>query len=128
MTLEAGSEIPASDSCTVTLSVTANSEGDYTNVIPAGALETDLGNNADAATADLVVSSAPPLPPTVTKAFASSTIVTGAPSTLTITLGNENATAATLSASLTDSLPNPGCHRQSSERHDDMPQWRARRE
>ncbi len=44
--------------------------------------------------------------PTVTKAFAPATVTTGSPSTLTITLANTNATAATLSAALTDNLPN----------------------
>jgi hypothetical protein len=89
----------------VTVSVTAGEEGEYTNIIAAGDLETDLGTNPDAASADLGVTSAPPVAPTITKAFASDTIVAGAPSTLTITLSNENETSATLIAPLTDTLP-----------------------
>ncbi|MBS0589520.1 MAG: DUF11 domain-containing protein, partial [Proteobacteria bacterium] len=44
-------------------------------------------------------------PPTVTKAFAPATISAGGTSVLTITLTNNNATAATLSAALVDTLP-----------------------
>ncbi|MBS0225474.1 MAG: DUF11 domain-containing protein, partial [Proteobacteria bacterium] len=43
--------------------------------------------------------------PTVAKAFAPSTITAGGTSVLTITLNNNNATAATLSAALVDTLP-----------------------
>jgi hypothetical protein len=47
----------------------------------------------------------PQNPPTMTKAFAPASVVTGSPSTLTITLSNSNATAATLSSALTDTFP-----------------------
>ncbi|NCT66977.1 MAG: hypothetical protein GXC76_04940 [Rhodanobacteraceae bacterium] len=43
--------------------------------------------------------------PTVSKAFSPSTVTTGANSTATITLSNPNATAATLTAALVDTLP-----------------------
>jgi len=43
--------------------------------------------------------------PTVAKAFAPASVATATPSTLTITLTNPNATAATLSAALTDTFP-----------------------
>jgi uncharacterized repeat protein (TIGR01451 family) len=49
--------------------------------------------------------SVPPVPPTVGKTFSPATITAGGSSTLTITLSNSNATAASLSAALTDTLP-----------------------
>ncbi|MDM7325079.1 MAG: DUF3344 domain-containing protein [Thermus sp.] len=45
LTLSAGAKIPAQGSCTVTVKVTALEPGDYTNTLPAGALQTDLGSN-----------------------------------------------------------------------------------
>jgi hypothetical protein len=107
VTLESGAQIPPMGSCTVTVSVIGATEGTYTNTIPAGALQTDSGSNADAATADLTVNSVPPVPPTLAKNFESDTIEAGASSTLTITLGNENAVGATLIAPLSDELPPP---------------------
>ena len=47
--------IPAKGSCTVTANVTAAAPGSYVNTLPAGALQTDHGNNAAAATATLTV-------------------------------------------------------------------------
>jgi uncharacterized repeat protein (TIGR01451 family) len=47
--------IPANGSCTVTAQVTAAAAGSYVNTLPAGALQTDQGNNADPATATLIV-------------------------------------------------------------------------
>ena len=44
-------------------------------------------------------------PPTITKAFSPTNVAVGASSTLTITLSNSNATAATLSADLVDTFP-----------------------
>ncbi len=46
-----------------------------------------------------------PNAPTVTKGFSPSSVTTGVNSTATITLSNSNATAATLSANLVDTLP-----------------------
>src|SRR5208282_6680332 len=66
------------------------------------ALQTNDGNNAAAASATLTVN---PDPPTLGKAFAPTTILAGGTSTLTLTLGNVNPTAATLLAVLTDTLP-----------------------
>lgn len=43
--------------------------------------------------------------PTITKSFSTSNIPVGANSTLTITLGNANASAITLSSIFTDTLP-----------------------
>jgi len=47
--------IPANSSCTVTAQVTAAAAGTYVNSLPAGALQTDDGNNADPADATLIV-------------------------------------------------------------------------
>jgi hypothetical protein len=47
--------IPANGSCTVTATVTAAAAGSYVNTLPAGALQTDLGNNAGPADATLIV-------------------------------------------------------------------------
>ena len=55
--LNLGAQIPPQASCTVTVCVTTDSEGTYTNVIPAGALQTDNGSNAEASSAVLNVSS-----------------------------------------------------------------------
>jgi hypothetical protein len=45
------------------------------------------------------------IPPTLTKDFNPATVVSGTPSTLTITLGNGNAAPATLTAALIDAFP-----------------------
>lgn len=47
--------IPANGSCTVTADVTASAPGTYVNSLPAGALQTDNGNNAEPADATLTV-------------------------------------------------------------------------
>ena len=51
--LGAGAQIPAQGSCTVTVCVMTDVTGTYTNTIPAGALQTDMGNNVDPASAIL---------------------------------------------------------------------------
>lgn len=104
LTLRAGAAIPATGSCTLSVKVTAASgasSGDHLNTIPAGALQTDQGNNTDAADATLFVRPAP----TLAKAFEPATIGIGETSRLTITLGNPNATALTLTANLNDQFP-----------------------
>lgn len=55
VTLGAGAAIPSSGTCTVTVSVTSAVAGTYSNVIVAGSLQTDLGDSATDATADLIV-------------------------------------------------------------------------
>lgn len=106
VTLAAGAQIPAAGTCMVTVSVIAHAAGTRTNLIPAGALQTDTGSSADPATANLTVTGQA-IAPTVTKAFAPSAIVAGGTSTLKITLGNTRPNAATLTAGLTDNLPAP---------------------
>ena len=55
ITLQSGASIPASGSCTITVDVTSDTDGTYVNTIPAGALSTQHGSNAGAATATLRV-------------------------------------------------------------------------
>jgi hypothetical protein len=92
--------------CTITVNVTAAAAGNYLNTLPAGALLTTNGPNSAPAGATLVVISVPLVPPTLAKAFSPALInVVGGVSTLTITLSNPNATVATLTAALIDTLP-----------------------
>ena len=53
LTLLAGAGIPAGAGCSVSVSVTSAAAGVYTNLVPAGALHTDLGDNAEAVSANL---------------------------------------------------------------------------
>ena len=55
ITLESGAEIPASDSCTITVDITAAADGTYVNTIPVGALSTQHGSSAGEANASLTV-------------------------------------------------------------------------
>ena len=108
VTLPAGRAIPANGSCTLTVDVTAAAGGSYINPLPAGSLVTGNGSNASPAAATLsVVQSIPGtvVPPVVGKAFSPATIIAGGASTLVITLSNPNATVATLTAPLVDTLP-----------------------
>jgi hypothetical protein len=54
VTLDVGAIVP-SGGCAITLDVTASAAGSYANDIPAGALQTDFGTNADPADATLDV-------------------------------------------------------------------------
>jgi len=93
---------------TLTVDVTAAAGGSYINPLPAGSLVTGNGSNASPAAATLsVVQSIPGtvVPPLVGKAFSPATIIAGGASTLVITLSNPNATVATLTAPLVDTLP-----------------------
>ncbi len=97
-----GASIPVGG-CTISVDVTSAALGTYTNTIPIGALQTNLGNNAAAASDTLTVSAT--TPPTVSKSFSPTSINPGGTSQLTITLGNSGAAAMTLSANLDDNLP-----------------------
>jgi hypothetical protein len=101
VTYASGGTIPANSSCTITATVTSSTTGSYTNTIGAGDLQTDLGNNASAASATLTVLGSP----TIAKAFGTSPIAPGGTSTITFTLTNPNATQLT-GASFTDTLAN----------------------
>ncbi|MEO7323555.1 MAG: hypothetical protein ABIW82_01865 [Dokdonella sp.] len=102
VTLGNGAAIPASGSCLIQLQVIATSPGTFTNTIAAGALRTDLGDNPDAASATLIATATAP---SLSKSFAPTSIVAHGQATLTLTLANSNAAAATLVAALTDTLP-----------------------
>ena len=101
-----GGTIPAGGSCTVTVTVTSNAAGSYTNTLPVGALTTtNIGPSLVAATATLTVL----LPPTVEKSFSPSSVGgsgnTAANRTLmTITLTNPNSVALT-GVAFTDTYP-----------------------
>lgn len=97
-----GATLPASGACTVTVSVVSNVAGVYLNTIPAGGLATAQGvTNENPASDTLRIIN----PPTISKQFAPTAIPANGVSTLTIVLGNTNATAATLTADLIDTLP-----------------------
>ena len=98
-----GGTIPASGSCTVTVSVTAADAGSYVNSIAAGGLQTSNGSCASAAVATLTVT--PTVAPSLSKSFSPATITAGGTSTLTLTLSNTDNTAATITAPLSDHLP-----------------------
>ena len=101
-----GGTIPANGSCTVTVNVMADCGCTYYNVVPAGALQTDAGNNANAAVATLTVSKViPGGPPKVSKYFYPAEVKPGATTTLTIVLTNPDTTAANLTGVFTDQLP-----------------------
>ena len=96
-----GTSIPAGG-CEFTVSVTASASGTYTNTIAAGALQTDAGNNAAAASAALVI---PNLGPLVTEVFVPAAIGAGGTSRLIMTFENPNAVPITLTSLFTNTLP-----------------------
>ncbi|MCG8090719.1 MAG: hypothetical protein AB2767_17135 [Candidatus Thiodiazotropha taylori] len=98
-----GSTIP-SGGCSIAVDISSSvSGGPWTNSFAAGDLQTNLGNNGAPSSADLFVN--PPQPPSVSKQFSPATISSGGLSTLSIAFGNGNATLATLTADLVDTLP-----------------------
>ncbi len=101
-----GGSIPADGSCTVTVGVTSPNAGTFINSIASGALQTSNGGNTAPAVATLTVNAPGNSPPTVNKGFSPATILSGGISTLTITLNNPDSAVASLTAPLTDPLPN----------------------
>jgi len=98
----ADATIPANASCLVRVDVLSNISGSYTNTIPAGTVSTLEGaSNEEATSARIVVST----PPSVAKQFSPVVIPPNGKSTLTIFLGNDNASPITLSSALVDTLP-----------------------
>ncbi len=98
ITLPSGSTVPASG-CTIVVTITSTTPGTVTNTT--STLQTGAGTTP-AASAPLTVNEAPP---TLLKSILPATIVSGSTSTLTITVGNPNATAITLTAPYTDPMP-----------------------
>ncbi|MGD9171081.1 MAG: hypothetical protein PVI97_13620 [Candidatus Thiodiazotropha sp.] len=97
-----GATIPADGSCSFSVNVASSITGSLSNTIDADALTTDQGlSNPAPATSPLEVRS----PPGISKAFAPASIVTNGTSTLTINLGNSNASDITLTSTLVDALP-----------------------
>lgn len=92
----AGTIVPGG-TCTITQSVTATSSVSNTTGAPSATDPVSLTGTT--ATATLAIS------PTVTKSFASSNISSGSNTNLTVTIGNSNATAITLSSAFTDTFP-----------------------
>ena len=98
----AGATVPANGNCTVLVDVLSNITGTYTNTIPAGGVTTFEGvTNENPVSATVVVTN----PPTVSKQFTPGVIPAGGTSTLTISLGNLNASPMTLTANFDDVLP-----------------------
>jgi LPXTG-site transpeptidase (sortase) family protein len=94
--------IPSGTTCTITVNVTSNVQGAYTNRIPAQALQNNQGlTNPTAATARLNVRELG-----LTKRFSPSTLSPGGTTTLIITLQNPNTTPFT-GVNVTDNLPSP---------------------
>jgi hypothetical protein len=104
VTLGAGATVPAAGLCTISVDVAAQVSGSLTNTIATGALMTDVGSNTAAANATLTVT-APAAAPTLAMNFSPSTVPMNTPTSLTITLSNGNAGAATLTSDLLDAFP-----------------------
>ncbi|CAN5478827.1 hypothetical protein BH11PSE11_BH11PSE11_21580 [soil metagenome] len=101
-----GATVPAAGFCTVSVDVVSNISGTYVNTVAAAAITTFEGvSNEDPTSAQLIVS----IPPTVAKQFAPVVIPPNGISTLSIVLGNSNASSITLTSSFVDTLPSaPG--------------------
>ena len=91
ITYASGASLP-SGGCTIAVDVTSSVAGSYTNNIPAGALQTSIGNNGSAASAGLVVISSADL--AVTKVVDNATPIVGNNVVFTITVTNLGPSAA----------------------------------
>ncbi len=91
--------LAANGTCTVTVYVTSTIASTYNNT--SGAVYSIEGGTGGTASASLTVL----IPPTISKAFAVSNIASGGNTSLTVTIGNSNASAITLTSVLTDTLP-----------------------
>ncbi|MEP7328719.1 MAG: DUF11 domain-containing protein, partial [Betaproteobacteria bacterium] len=88
-------------SATLSITATVNAGGPYGNtaVVSSPVIDPIPGNNTS------TVTPVPLLLPTLAKAIAPGTMALGGSATLTITLGNPNSIAITLTAALTDPMP-----------------------
>jgi uncharacterized repeat protein (TIGR01451 family) len=98
ITMASGSTIPAGG-CTIVVTITSTTPGTVTNTT--GPLQTD-GGASPPASAPLTVTAAAA---TLSKSIAPPSIVPGGTATLTLTLGNPNATPLALTAVFTDPMP-----------------------
>jgi uncharacterized repeat protein (TIGR01451 family) len=100
-TIPAGTPGGAAGSCTVTVNVTSSTAGTVTNTLAAGALQTNYGNNAAAASANLTVTS---VILGLVKSAPSPALQVGSNSAYTLTVTNTG-TATTTTARVVDQLP-----------------------
>ncbi|MEA4812045.1 MAG: sortase [Anaerolineaceae bacterium] len=95
-----GGTIAKSSFCTITVYVTSTTSGSYSNIIPAGSIQTKEGvTNASPASAPLNVQTL-----SVGKGFSPAPVQIGSSTVLTVTLRNPTSTNVT-GVSITDSLP-----------------------
>ncbi len=99
ITMAAGSAVPL-DGCTIIVTITSSTLGTVTNTT--SALVTQVGTTPPAS-APLTVNGGTAA--TLAKSIVPATIAPGGPATLTLALGNPNATPLTLSAPFTDAMP-----------------------
>jgi uncharacterized repeat protein (TIGR01451 family) len=88
-----GGSIPAASSCTVTVPVTAPVAGSYTNTLPVGALQTNLGSNTITGAATLAVGT---ITANVTPGT-SATIAAGSSANFTLSLASTNGVSGLVS-------------------------------
>ncbi|MHB8764372.1 MAG: DUF7933 domain-containing protein, partial [Deferrisomatales bacterium] len=100
VSVASGTSLPAGG-CTVVVSVTSTTAGTATQTVAIGDLVTTGGSNAAAASDSLTVYARP----TVAVAFGDDSIVSGGSTSLTLTLGNGNASALSLTSGFTATLP-----------------------
>ena len=94
----AGTSIAASSSCTISVSITASTSGDYTNAT--GPVSSTNGGAGNSASASLAVGTKP----AISKSFSPATIALNGISTLTLNINN-NIAAALTTVSFTDTFP-----------------------
>ena len=94
----AGASIAANSSCTISVSITASTSGDYTNA--SGPVSSTNGGAGNSASATLAVGAKP----AITKSFSPATIALNGVSTLTLTLNNNIAGTLNI-VSFTDTFP-----------------------
>ena len=96
-----GGTIPASGSCTFSVSVTGNTAG--TKVNTTNAVTSVEGGTGLTATATLTVAAV--APPTISKVFGTGNIPANGTTTLSFTINNPNAATAVTGISFTDTFP-----------------------
>ena len=101
-----GATIPASSSCTATVSVVATSTGPKLNISDF-IVTTESGANTTATGSAIATLTVGPvvLPPFVAKSFSPATIAQGGASILSITITNPNATSTLTGVQLNDNYP-----------------------
>lgn len=103
ITFFGGSTIPPATTCRFLFpGVSPRETGSYTLTVPAGGLQTDLGSNADPASATLTVTGTGL---SVEQVFDPPSVAVGASSRLTVTLRNDGALPASFSQPFTGFLP-----------------------